>query len=102
MEEFESKYADIKDTTQISQLHEELKPYLLRRVKKDVEKSLPSKTERILRVEMSKMQKQYYKWILAKNFDALNKGVKGQGQRTLLNLVMEVGDQYIVSLNILS
>ena len=35
--------------------------YLLRRVKKDVEKSLPAKVEQILRVEMTKIQKQYYK-----------------------------------------
>ena len=49
-------------------LHKILEPYLLRRVKKDVEKSLPSKVEQILRVEMGALQKQYYKWILTKNF----------------------------------
>lgn len=49
------------DKTGFTQLHKELEPYLLRRVKKDVEKSLPAKTEQILRVEMSKIQKQYYK-----------------------------------------
>ena len=42
-------------------LHKELEPFLLRRVKKDVEKSLPAKVEQILRVEMSAIQKQYYK-----------------------------------------
>ena len=49
-------------------LHKILEPFLLRRVKKDVEKSLPSKVEQILRVEMGALQKQYYKWILTKNF----------------------------------
>jgi chromodomain-helicase-DNA-binding protein 1 len=44
---------------------------------KDVEKSLPPKIERILRVEMSPLQKQYYKWILERNFHDLNKGVRG-------------------------
>lgn len=48
----------------IQQLHKKLERYLLRRVKKDVEKSLPPKMERILRVKMSPMQMQYYKWIL--------------------------------------
>lgn len=38
-----------------------------------MEKSLPPKNERILRVEMTPLQKQYYKWILNRNFEALNK-----------------------------
>jgi chromodomain-helicase-DNA-binding protein 1 len=41
---------------------------------KDVEKSLPPKNERILRVEMSPLQRQYYKWILTRNYTELNKG----------------------------
>jgi SNF2 family DNA or RNA helicase len=58
---------------QLSMLHAELRPHLLRRVIKDVEKSLPPKNERILRVAMSPLQKQYYKWILTRNFKELNK-----------------------------
>lgn len=61
----------------LSSLHSSLKPHLLRRVIKDVETSLPPKTERILRVEMTPLQRQYYKWILSRNFKELNKGVKG-------------------------
>ena len=38
-----------------------------------MEKSLPPKNERILRVAMSPLQKQYYKWILTRNFRELNK-----------------------------
>ena len=58
---------------QLSKLHTELRPHLLRRVIKDVERSLPPKNERILRVAMSPLQKQYYKWILTRNFKELNK-----------------------------
>lgn len=58
----------------MAQLHAALKPHLLRRVIKDVEKSLPPKNERILRVEMTPLQRRYYKWILARNFKDLNKG----------------------------
>ena len=58
----------------IHRLHRQLEPFLLRRVKKDVEKSLPSKVEQILRVDMMQQQKQYYKWILTKNYDMLKKG----------------------------
>eukprot|EP01114_Cavostelium_apophysatum_P010624 TRINITY_DN2458_c0_g1_i1.p1 TRINITY_DN2458_c0_g1~~TRINITY_DN2458_c0_g1_i1.p1 ORF type:complete len:1441 (+),score=525.32 TRINITY_DN2458_c0_g1_i1:182-4504(+) len=88
--EFEEEYSDIKEEEQIAKLHQELKPHILRRVKKDVEKSLPAKIERILRVEMSPQQQKYYKWILSRNFRELNKGVKGQAQSTLLNIVMEL------------
>lgn len=59
--------------SQVANLHAELRPHLLRRVIKDVEKSLPPKNERILRVEMSPLQRQYYKWILTRNFKELNK-----------------------------
>lgn len=61
-------------SSQVSQLHTALKPHLLRRVIKDVERSLPPKSERILRVEMSPLQRRYYKWILSRNFKELNKG----------------------------
>lgn len=70
-------------------LHKQLEPFILRRVKKDVEKSLPAKVEQILRVEMTPIQKQYYKWILTKNYNALRKGVKGS-TTTFLNIVIEL------------
>uniref|UniRef100_A0A4W3JUQ5 Chromodomain helicase DNA binding protein 1 n=1 Tax=Callorhinchus milii TaxID=7868 RepID=A0A4W3JUQ5_CALMI len=70
-------------------LHRELEPFLLRRVKKDVEKSLPAKVEQILRVEMSALQKQYYKWILTRNYKALSKGCKGSTSG-FLNIMMEL------------
>jgi chromodomain-helicase-DNA-binding protein 1 len=71
----------------IMELQERLKPYMIRRLKKDVEKSLPVKTERILRIELSALQVEYYKNILTKNFAALSK--KG-GQHSLLNVAMEL------------
>ena len=40
--EFESEYG-AGDEAGLSKLHQQLEPYLLRRVKKDVEKSLPAK-----------------------------------------------------------
>ena len=60
-------------TLQVTQLHGELKPHLLRRVIKDVEKSLPPKKERIIRIAMTPLQKQYYKYILSRNYRELNK-----------------------------
>ena len=88
LENFEEAYANIKEEDQIKRLHEELKPYLLRRMKKDVEANLPSKMERILRVELSPLQKQLYKWILTKNFKELNKG--NSKPSSLLNVLCEL------------
>ncbi|XP_050088665.1 chromodomain-helicase-DNA-binding protein 1 isoform X2 [Anopheles aquasalis] len=83
---FERNYGNDKSYTE---LHKELEPYILRRVKKDVEKSLPAKVEQILRVEMTSIQRQYYRWILTRNFDALRKGLKGSAN-TFLNIVIEL------------
>ncbi|KAL6774468.1 hypothetical protein ACKKBG_A25100 [Auxenochlorella protothecoides x Auxenochlorella symbiontica] len=86
-EEFIAKY-DTTDSEQVGKLHAILRPHLLRRVIKDVERSLPPKTERILRVGMTPLQKQYYKWILSRNYQELNKGSKAQ--LTLLNIIMDL------------
>ncbi|KAM3715807.1 Chromodomain-helicase-DNA-binding protein [Dirofilaria immitis] len=86
--EFEAQHHD-SDHKTIASLHRKLQPFLLRRVKKDVEKSLPAKVEQILRVDMTAQQKQYYKWILTKNYKELSKGVKGS-INGFVNLVMEL------------
>lgn len=74
----------------IKDLHKRLQPFILRRLKKDVEKSLPSKSERILRVEMSDMQTDYYKNIISRNYTALNAGAVGNNQMSLLNIMAEL------------
>uniref|UniRef100_F6RW91 Uncharacterized protein n=1 Tax=Ciona intestinalis TaxID=7719 RepID=F6RW91_CIOIN len=86
--DFEEEHAKNRDSGYTS-LHKVLQPFLLRRVKKEVEKSLPSKVEQILRVPMSSLQKQYYKWLLTKNYAALTKG--GRGSFTsFCNIIMEL------------
>ncbi|KAI8987855.1 SNF2 family N-terminal domain-containing protein [Mycotypha africana] len=83
---------DIQDANQeekIKALHSSINRIMLRRLKKDVEKSLPSKTERILRVEMSELQKTYYKHILAKNFELLSAGADG-AKKQWLNIAIEL------------
>ncbi|RWS19172.1 hypothetical protein B4U80_10442, partial [Leptotrombidium deliense] len=89
-EDFEREYGDVDNGSKdYSKLHKQLEPYLIRRVKKDVEKSLPAKVEQILRVEMTSVQKQYYKWILTKNYKALSKGLKGS-VNGFANIMMEL------------
>ena len=92
--DFENKYLNLdskENHSKISALHAEIAPHLLRRYKKQVEKSLPSKSERILRVELSPMQKMYYKLILSRNVEQLNKSLKGCGKKaSLINIVVEL------------
>ena len=57
---------DADHETKIKDLHEQLESLMLRRLKKDVLTSLPTKSERILRVEMSGLQTHFYKNILTK------------------------------------
>jgi len=58
--------SDVNQEVKIKELHDKLKGMMLRRLKRDVIKSLPTKSERILRVEMSALQTHYYKNILTR------------------------------------
>ncbi|KAM3400938.1 hypothetical protein ACQJBY_005636 [Aegilops geniculata] len=71
----------------VQQLHKVLRPFLLRRLKSDVEKGLPPKKETILKVGMSEMQKQYYRALLQKDLEVINAG--GERKR-LLNIAMQL------------
>jgi SNF2 family DNA or RNA helicase len=62
--EFDLTDADHEE--KIKELHKQLESYMLRRLKRDVLTSLPTKSERILRVEMSSLQTHWYKNILTK------------------------------------
>ena len=74
-EVFQADYGSQKDQENgYVKLHALLKPFIIRRLKKDVEKSLPGKVEQILRVDMTVNQKKMYRNVLTKNFDALARG----------------------------
>ena len=57
---------DADHEQKIKELHKQLESLMLRRLKRDVLTSMPSKSERILRVEMSALQTHFYKNILTK------------------------------------
>ncbi|KAF2110644.1 SNF2 family N-terminal domain-containing protein [Lophiotrema nucula] len=85
-----SKQDDDSETV-VQQLHKVLRPFLLRRVKADVEKSLLPKKEINLYIGMSDMQVQWYKKILEKDIDAVNgAGGKKESKTRLLNIVMQL------------
>lgn len=73
----------------ISELTDAISPYMIRRTKQKVENDLPPKTEKIMRVELSDVQLEYYKNILTRNYAALNAGSKAQ-KTSLLNIMMEL------------
>lgn len=74
----------------VEKLHMVLRPFLLRRLKVDVEKSLPPKKETKLFVGLSEVQKAWYKKVLLRDLEAVNGG-GGKGSRVrLLNIVMQL------------
>jgi SWI/SNF-related matrix-associated actin-dependent regulator of chromatin subfamily A member 5 len=85
------KNQDADQDTVVQQLHRVLRPFLLRRVKADVEKSLLPKKEVNLYVGMSDMQIKWYKNILEKDIDAVNGAAGNKESKTrLLNIVMQL------------
>ncbi|MCO5585175.1 hypothetical protein L7F22_039107 [Adiantum nelumboides] len=76
------------DQAMIDELHKKLDNVMLRRLKKDVVKELPTKSEKILRVEMSAMQQRMYKAILTRNYSVLS--AQSSAQISLLNVAIEL------------
>lgn len=74
----------------ISQLHKILRPFMLRRLKADVAKGLPPKTETILMVGMSAMQKRLYKQLLLRDLDSITGKASGKNRTAVLNIVMQL------------
>jgi SWI/SNF-related matrix-associated actin-dependent regulator of chromatin subfamily A member 5 len=86
---FDSFFESSQETQEVtSKLHKLLRPFLLRRLKADVEKGLPTKTEVNIYIPMCKMQKLLYARILKKDVDAIN-GRGGERSR-LLNIIMQL------------
>ncbi|CAK9440277.1 uncharacterized protein LODBEIA_P43770 [Lodderomyces beijingensis] len=79
-----------EDQKVISQLHKVLKPFLLRRIKADVEKSLLPKKEMNIYTKMTPMQRNLYQKILEKDIDAVNGANKKESKTRLLNIVMQL------------
>jgi chromodomain-helicase-DNA-binding protein 1 len=75
--------------TKLQELHKAIQPFILRRTKETVESDLPPKTEKIIRVELSDVQLDYYKNILTRNYAALTDASNGHKQ-SLLNIMMEL------------
>merc|ERR1719427_1315338 len=79
----------------IRRLHKVLRPFLLRRLKKDVESQLPDKVEYIIKCEMSGLQRalsthMQEKGVMLTDNDNPKKAGKGGGAKALMNTIMQL------------
>lgn len=88
-ESFIENFGELKTATQLEKLHKRIKPYLLRREKEFVEKSVPPKEEIVVEVELTVPQKQYYRAIYEQKTGFLYKQ-GGKDGPSLSNLAMEL------------
>ncbi|XP_064789012.1 LOW QUALITY PROTEIN: chromodomain-helicase-DNA-binding protein 8-like [Oncorhynchus masou masou] len=89
--EFLRDFGDLKTEEQVQKLQAILKPMMLRRLKEDVEKNLAPKQETIIEVELTDVQKKYYRAILERNFSFLSMGATSNSNvPNLLNTMMEL------------
>ena len=75
----------------IRRLHKVLRPFLLRRLKKDVEKDLPDKTEKVIKCKFSSLQSKLYKQMVTHNKLVVSDGKGGKSTaRGLSNMIMQL------------
>lgn len=78
----------------IRRLHKVLRPFLLRRLKKDVEKDLPDKVEKVIKCDFSALQYSLYQQMLRHNALfvglSINNGTTKGGIKGLNNKIMQL------------
>ncbi|AMD19686.1 HCL465Cp [Eremothecium sinecaudum] len=77
----------------IRRLHKVLRPFLLRRLKKEVEKDLPDKVEKVVKCKLSGLQHQLYEQMLKHNALFVGAGTEGAtkgGIKGLNNKIMQL------------
>ncbi|KAL1138772.1 hypothetical protein AAG570_008834 [Ranatra chinensis] len=78
----------------IRRLHKVLRPFLLRRLKKEVESQLPDKVEYIIKCDMSGLQRVLYRHMQSKGVlltDGSEKGKQGKGgAKALMNTIVQL------------
>lgn len=90
LEEFEAHYGNMGNKDQVERLQNKISPFMLRRVKEDVAKDIPAKEETLIDVELTSIQKQYYRAIFEHNHSFLNMGNSRNVAPKLMNIQMEL------------
>lgn len=88
--EFLRRFGQLSEAKQVEDLKEAIKPFLLRRMKQDVEAAIPPKEETIIDIELTSTQKQYYRAIYERNTDFLLRGTTRGNSTNLMNVMMEL------------
>ncbi|XP_028055461.1 protein CHROMATIN REMODELING 4 isoform X1 [Camellia sinensis] len=87
---FEEKFNDLTTAEKVEELKKLVAPHMLRRLKKDAMQNIPPKTERMVPVDLSSIQAEYYRAMLTKNYQILRNIGKGVAQQSMLNIVMQL------------
>eukprot|EP00978_Attheya_sp_CCMP212_P016788 scaffold44276_cov43-Attheya_sp.AAC.3 len=90
LEEFEQNFGNMANREQVESLQRKISPYMLRRVKEDVAKDIPAKEETLIDVELTSIQKQYYRAIFEHNHSFLSMGSTRATAPKLMNIQMEL------------
>ncbi|CAI5445102.1 unnamed protein product [Caenorhabditis angaria] len=72
----------------IQRLHKVLRPFILRRLKKEVEKQLPEKTEHVVKCALSKRQRYLYDDFMSRR--STKENLKSGNMMSVLNIVMQL------------
>ncbi len=74
----------------IRRLHKVLRPFLLRRLKKEVESQLPDKVEYIIKCDMSALQRVIYHHMKTRGVILTDDENSKKGAKTLMNTIMQL------------
>ncbi len=88
-DDFTDRFGDMRTSAQVSELRQLMRPIVLRRLKREVAKSIPAMKETVIDVELTTLQKQYYRAIFEKNREYLYRGCSGNVPQ-LINVEMEL------------
>ena len=87
---FSASFGHLEESEQVEALQSRIRPYVLRRMKEAVERSIPGKEETIIDVELTMLQKKYYRAIYEKNLAFLRQGVSRGNMPRLVNMEIEL------------
>lgn len=90
LNDFQLNYGNMRNKAQVESLQQQISPFMLRRVKEDVAKDIPAKEETVIDVELTSVQKQYYRAIFERNHAFLSMGNSRQTAPKLMNIQMEL------------